>query len=141
MTDIEKQEIAVYRQEGYSYTSISKMMDLSINSIKTYCKRHGLGGVIYKLFLQGYSAYKIALQLTELEIPTPIPKKKWQQSTVMSILTNENIKGMLFCRNILPRTSLPKSRKRTTARFCSIMWKHTMRQLFQSIHLKRCRQR
>lgn len=45
MTDREKQQIVVYRQEGYSYTSISKMMDLSINSIKTFCKRHGLGGV------------------------------------------------------------------------------------------------
>lgn len=45
MTDREKQQIAEYREEGYSYNKISKMMDLSINSIKTYCKRHGLGGV------------------------------------------------------------------------------------------------
>ena len=44
MKDKEKQTIAAYRQEGYSYTQISKMMDLSINSIKTYCRRHDLGG-------------------------------------------------------------------------------------------------
>lgn len=45
MTDKEKHQIAVYREQGLSYTEISKKMDLSINSIKTYCKRHGLGGV------------------------------------------------------------------------------------------------
>lgn len=44
MTDKQKNQIAVYREQGKSYTDISKLMDLSINSIKTYCKRHGLGG-------------------------------------------------------------------------------------------------
>ena len=46
MTDKEKMQIAKFREQGFSYTQISKMMDLSINSIKTYCKRHGLGGTI-----------------------------------------------------------------------------------------------
>lgn len=45
MTDKQKNMIAEYREAGYSYTKISKIMDLSINSIKTFCKRHGLGGV------------------------------------------------------------------------------------------------
>lgn len=45
MTDKQKNQIAIYRNQGLSYTAISKKMDLSINSIKTYCKRHGLGGV------------------------------------------------------------------------------------------------
>lgn len=45
MTDKEKNQIAIYRNQGMSYTQISKKMDLSINSIKTYCKRHALGGV------------------------------------------------------------------------------------------------
>lgn len=44
MTDKQKEQIAKYRQEGYGYTQISKMMDLSINSIKTYCRRHSLTG-------------------------------------------------------------------------------------------------
>ena len=44
MTDKEKQKIRDYRMTGFSYTQISKMMDLSINSIKTYCRRHDLGG-------------------------------------------------------------------------------------------------
>lgn len=45
MTDKQKNQIAEYREQGMSYTEISKKMVLSINSIKTYCKRHGLGGV------------------------------------------------------------------------------------------------
>lgn len=44
MTDKEKKQIAEYREQGHSYTEISKMMDLSINSIKTYCRRNKLGG-------------------------------------------------------------------------------------------------
>jgi len=44
MTDKQKQQIAAYRESGMSYTQISKLMDLSINSIKTYCRRHNLGG-------------------------------------------------------------------------------------------------
>ncbi len=44
MTDKEKNQIAVYREQGKSYTDISEIMNISINSIKTYCKRHGLGG-------------------------------------------------------------------------------------------------
>lgn len=45
MTDREKQLIADYRTEGFSYTKISRIMDISVNSVKTYCQRHGLGGV------------------------------------------------------------------------------------------------
>lgn len=45
MTDQEKKQIAIYRNQGLSYTAISKMMEISVNSIKTYCKRNGLGGV------------------------------------------------------------------------------------------------
>lgn len=44
MTDKEKNQIAIYRNQGMSYTQISKKMDFSINAVKTYCKRHGLGG-------------------------------------------------------------------------------------------------
>lgn len=45
MTDQEKQQIAIYRNQGLSYTAISNKMAISVNSIKTYCKRNGLGGV------------------------------------------------------------------------------------------------
>lgn len=68
--------------------------------------------LIYKLFLEGYSAYKIALTLTELEIPTPMRKKKWQQTTVMSILTNEKYKGDALLQKHYTEDFLTKKQKK-----------------------------
>lgn len=44
MTEVEKQMIERHRRSGLSYGQISKMMDLSINSVKAYCRRHNLNG-------------------------------------------------------------------------------------------------
>ena len=49
--------------------------------------------LIYKMFLEGYSPYKIGIKLEEMQILTPMRKTKWYQSTVLSILTNEKYKG------------------------------------------------
>ncbi len=48
MTDKEKERIADYRREGYGYTEIAKRMSLSVECVRTYCKRHSLGGVAVK---------------------------------------------------------------------------------------------
>lgn len=48
---------------------------------------------IYRLFLEGLSYQAIANRLTDEGIETPSHKKKWPQSTVRSILTNEKYKG------------------------------------------------
>ena len=48
---------------------------------------------IYKRYLEGFSTYKIACELTEMGVPTPAGKKKWHPSSVMSILKNEKYKG------------------------------------------------
>ena len=49
--------------------------------------------LIYKLFLEGYSFYSIAKELTNLNIKSPGHKDKWNRSAVESILTNEKYKG------------------------------------------------
>ena len=49
--------------------------------------------LIYRLFLEGLTAYAISKYLTEQGIPTPCGKTKWFRSTVTSILTNEKYKG------------------------------------------------
>lgn len=49
--------------------------------------------LIYKLYLEGFSHYKIAEKLTEMGIPTPMGKDRWWCSTVIQILTNEKYKG------------------------------------------------
>ncbi len=48
MTDKQKTLIASYRNQGYGYSQISKLMDLSLECVKSYCKRNGLGGVAAK---------------------------------------------------------------------------------------------
>ncbi|CAB1255350.1 Recombinase [Ruminococcaceae bacterium BL-6] len=48
---------------------------------------------IYLMFLEGYSPTYIAKTLTSKGIPTPAGKKRWQNSTVESILRNEKYKG------------------------------------------------
>ena len=45
MTGKQKLQIKEFREQGYGYTQISKMMELSAESIRIYCKRNGLGGV------------------------------------------------------------------------------------------------
>ena len=48
---------------------------------------------IYKRFLEGFTPYHIAKELTDMGVKTPAGKDKWHQSSVMSILQNEKYKG------------------------------------------------
>lgn len=40
MTDKEKEQIFKLRISGYGYTKISRMTGVSVNTIKSYCRRH-----------------------------------------------------------------------------------------------------
>ena len=40
MTDIEKRKIHVLQTKGYGYKKIAAELDLSVNSVKSYCRRH-----------------------------------------------------------------------------------------------------
>lgn len=46
MTDAQKNQIENLRAAGLGYKKIAEQMALSENTIKTYCRRHGLGGNI-----------------------------------------------------------------------------------------------
>ena len=43
MTHEEKKQIERMRAAGMSYTRIAETLDISVNSIKSFCRRHGLG--------------------------------------------------------------------------------------------------
>lgn len=45
MNDIQRQRIKEFRASGYSYGMISQTLGISENTIKTFCRRNGLGGV------------------------------------------------------------------------------------------------
>lgn len=40
MTDNDKQEIKILKSQGYGYKKIADTLDLSINTVKSYCRRH-----------------------------------------------------------------------------------------------------
>lgn len=48
MNDTQKKQVEKFRANGLSYGKISETLGLSINTVKTYCRRHGLGGVVVK---------------------------------------------------------------------------------------------
>ena len=64
--------------------------------------------MIYKLFLDGNSFYRIAAELTRRRIPTPYGKEIWRDRTVKNILQNEKYRGdallqKRYSRNFLDR--------------------------------------
>ena len=44
MNDSQRCEIQRLRGEGVGYTAIAQALSLPVNTVKTYCKRNGLGG-------------------------------------------------------------------------------------------------
>lgn len=46
MTTDEKRMLTIYRQQGLGYKKIAQMMGLSVNTVKTYCKRNALGAIV-----------------------------------------------------------------------------------------------
>ena len=67
--------------------------------------------LIYRLFLEGKAPSGIAKHLMENHMPTPSGKKKWQPSTVESILTNEKYKGDAVLQKTFTVDFLTKKKK------------------------------
>ena len=42
MTSSEKERIAQYRNQGMGFTEISKLLGISINTVKSYCRRNNI---------------------------------------------------------------------------------------------------
>ncbi|HEL0015931.1 recombinase family protein [Streptococcus equi] len=67
---------------------------------------------IYRLFLQGYSPFGIAKELTGEGILTPGGKKKWSARTVAAILSNEKYKGDALLQKSFTVDFLTKEKKK-----------------------------
>ena len=68
--------------------------------------------LIYRLFLEGKTTYSIAKYLTNEDIPTPTGRKKWYESTIQSILTNEKYKGDALLQKCYTVDFLTKKKKK-----------------------------
>ena len=44
MTISDKRKIEAYRESGMPYSEIAETLSLPLNTVKSYCKRHNLGG-------------------------------------------------------------------------------------------------
>lgn len=44
MNSSEKAKIKAYREKGVPYAEIAEVLSLPLNTVKSYCKRHDLGG-------------------------------------------------------------------------------------------------
>lgn len=44
MTDEQKKKITALRQKGVGYTAIARQMDISKDTVKSFCRRNGLAG-------------------------------------------------------------------------------------------------
>lgn len=45
MNDVQREQIKKLRGRGYGYGRIAQALGINENTVKTYCRRHGLGGV------------------------------------------------------------------------------------------------
>lgn len=43
MTDLQKEQIKTLRLQGISYVKISEILDISDNTVRSFCRRNGLG--------------------------------------------------------------------------------------------------
>lgn len=48
MTKKEKENIRFLRSEGFAYRAIASRLGISLNTVKSFCRRNGLGGIAEK---------------------------------------------------------------------------------------------
>ena len=70
--------------------------------------------LIYRLYLEGKTTYRIAQILTESEYKTVTGNDKWQKSTVIGILKNEKYKGDALLQKTYTTDFLTKKKKKNT---------------------------
>ncbi|MDD3888938.1 MAG: RNA polymerase subunit sigma-70 [Syntrophomonadaceae bacterium] len=57
MTKHQKEQIIKMRRDGFSYSSISTTLDISENTVKSFCRRNNLGSIHIETSLQKDGAF------------------------------------------------------------------------------------
>lgn len=76
MTNAQKIQIGKLRAAGMGYKKIAEQMGISENTVKTYCRRHGLGGTVATKQIIIMSGKDICLCCSEELEHMPGRKKK-----------------------------------------------------------------
>ena len=74
MTDNQKSAVTDYRRNGLGYKKISQLTGVSENTIKTHCKRNGLGGIASPAIADGRDKCKCC-GATIIQMPGRKPRK------------------------------------------------------------------
>lgn len=78
MTDLQKEHIRSLRMQGYGYKRIAQILQLSVNTVKTYARKEGLGG-------------------QRAKVSREIPTDHFCKCCGMPVLQNPLRKEKLFC--------------------------------------------
>ncbi len=78
MTDEQREQIGRLREQGIGYGRIAEVLSLPENTVKSYCKRHGLTGM-------------------RASVKTEIPDGHYCKNCGLPVLQNEKRKEKKFC--------------------------------------------
>jgi hypothetical protein len=76
MKDIQKTQIVNMRACGKSYTSIANALGISVNTVKSYCRRNGLDGIASSASAVGAKCHAYCIQCGALLVQTKGAKAK-----------------------------------------------------------------
>ena len=106
MNDTQKLQIQKLRVEGLGYGKIAEKLDISINTIKTYCKRHGFGGVaVEQTAVKGDEHFCLSCGVPVVQIAGRKEKRfcsdkcrnKWWNSNLDKVNRKANYEYICLC--------------------------------------------
>ncbi len=79
MTDTQKEHINRMRADGLGYLKIARILSLSVNTVKTYCRRNNLCGELEKHDSASVVDYSVSVHCRNCGIPIDQPSGKKQR--------------------------------------------------------------
>lgn len=105
MNDTQKLQIQRLRAEGYGYGKIAEKLGISLNTVKTYCRRHGFGGVAVKPKEEGEKKFCLCCGIPVMQITGRKEKRfcsdkcrnKWWNSNLDQVNRKANYEYICSC--------------------------------------------
>ncbi len=84
MTIQEKENITKRRKDGCSYSQIARRLSINENTVKTFCRRHGLTGVRQSVYITDPTADAAMANLMWSSFQEKLRKEEPQLSDILS---------------------------------------------------------
>jgi endogenous inhibitor of DNA gyrase (YacG/DUF329 family) len=76
MNQVQKDEIRRLRSDGFGYAKIAAALGVTENTVKSFCKRNGLGGRMANTSLEAHVGQGYCRQCGQLIVQTPKHKRR-----------------------------------------------------------------